>query len=228
VIAILLAGATATLISLFGTRYLIRFFRTRGQGQPILGKEDHGPEHHMVKQGTPTMGGLAIVGAAFIGWFVAHVRDGVTFSDQAMIIWAGVLFMVVMGFLDDFIKVRKGHNRGIFWKQKNYITMLASFGMAWWLVSATGVSETISVTRAEIGVDVPTFVWILWAGLIIWRVGADGLRRLHDHLLLVIPQPGHLRLRRQPARSRRDGRGVRRRVSRLPLVERRSCPDLHG
>ena len=182
-IAILLAGATATLISLFGTRYLIRFFRTRGQGQPILGKEDHGPEHHMVKQGTPTMGGLAIVGAAFIGWFVAHVRDGVSFSDQAMIIWAGVLFMVVMGFLDDFIKVRKGHNRGIFWKQKNYITMLASFGMAWWLVSATGVSETISVTRAEIGVDVPTFVWILWAGLIIWATtnavnvtdGLDGL-----------------------------------------------------
>ena len=59
-IAILLAGSIATLISLFGTRYLIIFFRTRGQGQPILGKEDHGPEHHMVKQGTPTMGGIAI------------------------------------------------------------------------------------------------------------------------------------------------------------------------
>ena len=182
-IAILLAGATATVISLFGTRYLIRFFRTRGQGQPILGKEDHGPEHHMVKQGTPTMGGLAIVGAAFIGWLVAHVRDGVTFSDQAMIVWAGILFMVVMGFLDDFIKVRKGHNRGIFWKQKNYITMFASFGMAWWLVSATGISETISVTRAEVGIEVPTFVWVLWAGLIIWATtnavnvtdGLDGL-----------------------------------------------------
>lgn len=182
-IAILLAGATATVISLFGTRYLIRFFRTRGQGQPILGKEDHGPEHHMVKQGTPTMGGLAIVGAAFIGWLVAHVREGVTFSDQAMIMWAGILFMVVMGFLDDFIKVRKGHNRGIFWKQKNYITMLASFGMAWWLVSATGISETISVTRAEVGIEVPTVVWVLWAGLIIWATtnavnvtdGLDGL-----------------------------------------------------
>ena len=40
---------------------MIVFFGSRGQGQPILGKEDHGPEHHMVKQGTPTMGGLAIV-----------------------------------------------------------------------------------------------------------------------------------------------------------------------
>lgn len=183
-LAILIATAVSTLVSLFGTRYLIVFFRTRGQGQPILGKEDLGPEHHMAKQGTPTMGGLAIVGAAVIGWLVAHLRPGLAFSDQVLIIWIGVLFMATMGFLDDFIKVRKRHNRGIFWKQKNYLTMLASFGMAWFLVVGTGISETISVTRAEeFGVEVPTVVWILWSGAIIWATtnavnvtdGLDGL-----------------------------------------------------
>ena len=61
----------------------------------------------MAKQGTPTMGGLAIVVAAFVGWVVAHVRDGLPFSDQAMIIWVGILVMAFMGFLDDYIKVRK-------------------------------------------------------------------------------------------------------------------------
>jgi len=179
----MLAGASAMIVSLFGTRWLITFFRKRGQGQPILGKEDHGPEHHMHKQGTPTMGGIAIVGAAMIGWLVAHIRPGLAFSDQSMIVWAGVLFMALMGFLDDFIKVRKRHNRGIFWKQKNYITMIASFGMAWWLVVATGISETISVTRGSVGLEVPTAVWVLWAGMIIWATtnavnvtdGLDGL-----------------------------------------------------
>jgi phospho-N-acetylmuramoyl-pentapeptide-transferase len=82
------------------------------------------------------------------------------------------------------IKVRKRHNRGIFWKQKNYVTMLMSFGIAWWLVLGTGVSETISLTRAAFpGWDVPTVVWIIWAGLIIWATtnavnvtdGLDGL-----------------------------------------------------
>jgi phospho-N-acetylmuramoyl-pentapeptide-transferase len=184
VISILLAGAVSTLVSLFGTRYLINFFRTRGQGQPILGKEDLGPDHHMAKQGTPTMGGLAIVGAAMIGWFVAHIRPDLPFATQSLIMWVGVLFMAAMGFLDDFIKVRKRHNRGIFWKQKNYITMLASFGMAWWLVVGTGISETVSITRAEeFGFEVPTVVWILWAGAIIWATtnavnvtdGLDGL-----------------------------------------------------
>ena len=203
-IAIMLSGATAMLVSLFGTRWLISFFRTRGQGQPILGKEDHGPDHHMHKQGTPTMGGLAIVFAALVGWLVAHIRPGLAFSDQTMIVWVGVLFMAGMGFLDDFIKVRKRHNRGIFWKQKNYLTMLASLGFAWWLVVGTGISETISVTHADVGFEVPTVVWIFWAGMIIWATtnavnvtdgldglaagsALDGLRSVHDHRLLVVP-----------------------------------------
>jgi phospho-N-acetylmuramoyl-pentapeptide-transferase len=62
--------------------------------------------------------------------------------------------------------------------------MLMSFGMAWWLVASTGISETISLTRAgDLGFEVPQFVWILWAGLLIWATtnavnvtdGLDGL-----------------------------------------------------
>lgn len=183
-IAIMLAGGIAMVVSLFGTRALIVFFRGRGLGQPILGREDHGPEHHMIKQGTPTMGGLAIVVAAFAGWLLAHLRPGLPFSDQAMIVWVGVLAMAAMGFLDDYIKVKKRHNRGIFWKQKNYVTLLMSFGLAWWLVSATGISQTISAVRAEsLGFEVPTAVWVIWAGIIIWATtnavnvtdGLDGL-----------------------------------------------------
>jgi phospho-N-acetylmuramoyl-pentapeptide-transferase len=183
VIAVMIAGAVATLVSLFGTRYLIAFFSTRGRGQPILGKEDHGPEHHMHKQGTPTMGGLAIVVAAFVGWVAAHVRD-IAFSDQAMIVWIGILSMALMGLADDWIKVKKRHNRGIFWKQKNYVTMLMSFALAWWLVGTTGIAESISLVRAnDLGFDVPAFVWVIWAGIIIWATtnavnvtdGLDGL-----------------------------------------------------
>lgn len=182
-IAIMIAGAVAALISLIGTRFLIGFFARRGRGQPILGAEDHGPVHHMGKQGTPTMGGLAIVAAAFVGWLVAHVRS-IAFSDQAVIVWVGILGMATMGFLDDWIKVRKKHNRGIFWKQKNYITMGFSLLIGWWLVSATGIAETISLARADdLGIELPTPVWVVWAGLIVWATtnavnvtdGLDGL-----------------------------------------------------
>jgi phospho-N-acetylmuramoyl-pentapeptide-transferase len=184
VIAVMIAGAVAMVTSLFGTRFLISFFRQRGKGQPILGKEDRGPDHHLSKQGTPTMGGLAILGAAFAGWVVAHVRDGLVFSTQAMIIWCGIAVMAFMGFLDDWIKVRKAHNRGIFWKRKSWITMGLAIGVAAWLATGTGISQTLSFTRATLpGWELHTVVWIVWAGLIIWATtnavnvtdGLDGL-----------------------------------------------------
>ncbi|MDO8391864.1 MAG: phospho-N-acetylmuramoyl-pentapeptide-transferase [Actinomycetota bacterium] len=183
-IAVMIAGATGMVIALICTRYLITFFRDRGKGQPILGKEDLGPEHHMSKAGTPTMGGLAIVFAALSGWLVAHLRRGLAFSDQAMIMWVGVLVMAAMGFLDDYIKVRRAHNRGIFWKKKSYVTLGFSVLLAWWLVTATGVSESISFTRASVpGWSVPWPLFVLFAGLIVWSTsnavnvtdGLDGL-----------------------------------------------------
>jgi phospho-N-acetylmuramoyl-pentapeptide-transferase len=183
-IAVMIAGATGMIVSLLGTRFLIGFFRNRGKGQPILGKEDRGPEHHLSKQGTPTMGGLAIIVAAFVGWVAAHVRDSLVFSTQALIIWCGILAMAFMGFLDDYIKVTKAHNRGIFWKRKSWITMALAFATAAWLSMATGISETLSFTRATSpGWQLHTGVWIVWAGLIIWATtnavnvtdGLDGL-----------------------------------------------------
>ena len=148
-IAVMLAGVTAMLVSLIVTRYLITFFRERVMGQPILGKEDLGPEHHMKKQGTPTMGGLAIILAALAGWLIAHLRPNLALSDQAMILWVGILVMGGMGFLDDWIKVKKRHNRGIFWKQKSYITLALSMLLGWWLVTSTSISTNVSFTRAS-------------------------------------------------------------------------------
>ena len=113
-IAILTAAAVAMIASLVGTRVLISVFKKIGKGQPILGAEDRGPVQHMKKQGTPTMGGIAILFSAALGWFVAHFRDGLPFSDQAMIIWAAVFVLGFVGFLDDFLKVQRQHNRGLF------------------------------------------------------------------------------------------------------------------
>lgn len=182
-IALMIAGAVAMAVSLFGTRFLIGFFRDRGKGQPILGKEDHGPEHQH-KAGTPTMGGIAIVGAAFIGWVAAHVRRGLPFSNQALVVFGAVLTMALLGFLDDYIKVRIGRNRGIFWKKKGYITFVISVLLAWLLVTVSDVQTTISFTRANSpGWELPWWLWIFWAGAIIFATtnavnvtdGLDGL-----------------------------------------------------
>ena len=183
-IAILTAAAVAMVASLIGTRLLIVVFKRIGKGQPILGAEDRGPVQHMQKQGTPTMGGIAILFSAGLGWFVAHFRDGLPFSDQSMIIWAAIFVLGFVGFLDDFLKVQRQHNRGLFWKKKGYITFAICIGLTWWLTAATGVSETLSFTRSDLpGI---TFTWplfVIWTALMVWGTsnavnvtdGLDGL-----------------------------------------------------
>ena len=183
-IAVLLSGAVAMAISLAATRLLMRFFANLGVGQPILGKEDNGPVHHMAKQGTPTMGGTAIIGSAFIGWVVAHLRHGLAFSDQALIMWLGIAILAFMGFLDDYLKVRYAHNRGIFWKKKGYITFGIVVAVMTLMLTSTGVSETLSFTRWNLpGWQLQPIIWVVWTSLMVWATtnavnvtdGLDGL-----------------------------------------------------
>jgi phospho-N-acetylmuramoyl-pentapeptide-transferase len=91
VIAPILAGGIALLVSLLGTWWLTGFLAARGRSQPILVKDDVNiaVPQHMHKSGTPTMGGLAIIGAAGIGYLVSPVREGVVFSNQTLIMWGG-------------------------------------------------------------------------------------------------------------------------------------------
>ena len=58
-------------VAIFGTKVLMDLLIAREIGQPI---HEDVPEGHTVKAGTPTMGGLAIVGAAVVGYLCAHVR----------------------------------------------------------------------------------------------------------------------------------------------------------
>lgn len=183
-IAVLLSGAVAMALSLATTRLLMRFFANLGVGQPILGKEDNGPVHHMAKQGTPTMGGTAIIGSAFIGWVVAHLRHGLAFSDQALIMWLGIAILAVMGFLDDYLKVRYAQNRGIFWKKKGYITFGIVVAVMTLMLTSTGISETLSFTRWNLpGWHLQPIIWVIWTSLMVWATtnavnvtdGLDGL-----------------------------------------------------
>ena len=118
--SILVGASVALLVSLIGTPLVIRFFRRHGYGQLI--RED-GPQAHLTKRGTPTMGGTAIIIAGVGGYVVATVvqwfsaRDEVAFLDAwsaggalAIIVFAG---MGAVGFLDDYIKIRRNRSLGL-------------------------------------------------------------------------------------------------------------------
>jgi phospho-N-acetylmuramoyl-pentapeptide-transferase len=114
---ILIAAAVALFVSILFTPYLIRVFTRQGFGQEI---REEGPQGHKSKRGTPTMGGVAIVIAIWSGYAVAHLvnalgspqqREGPTASGMLVLLLTTSLGLV--GFLDDFIKIRRQRNLGL-------------------------------------------------------------------------------------------------------------------
>ena len=66
--SVLIAAGFGLILSILLTPVAIRAFRRQGLGQEI---RDDGPESHLSKQGTPTMGGTVIVGATVVGYVAA-------------------------------------------------------------------------------------------------------------------------------------------------------------
>lgn len=112
---ILIAGAFALLISLFGTPVLIRLLARRGFGQII---RDDGPSSHHIKRGTPTMGGIVIILASLIGFFVSHAVTGVSVSVSALLVIGLIISLGVVGFADDWLKVSRQKSLGLTARQK--------------------------------------------------------------------------------------------------------------
>jgi phospho-N-acetylmuramoyl-pentapeptide-transferase len=96
--------------SLLGTRFAIRWFVRHGFGQPI--RQD-GPTTHLVKRGTPTMGGLAILLSATAAYLAATLLTGGWPSASSWLLMLLFLGCGVVGFLDDFIKVYTQNNQGL-------------------------------------------------------------------------------------------------------------------
>ncbi|TNJ42653.1 phospho-N-acetylmuramoyl-pentapeptide-transferase [Phaeobacter sp. B1627] len=101
------AFLTALVFGFVFGRPLINVLRKRqGKGQPI---RDDGPEGHLAKAGTPTMGGLLIVGALVFSTLVWARWDN-------PFVWL-VLFVTLsfglIGFADDYAKVSKQNTKGV-------------------------------------------------------------------------------------------------------------------
>ena len=107
--AILLAGGLSLVLTLVGTRYAIRVLASRGYGQLI---RDDGPTTHHTKRGTPTMGGLVIVLASVLGYFIATFVTGNTPSASALLLLFLFVGLGTVGFLDDYIKISRQRSLG--------------------------------------------------------------------------------------------------------------------
>ena len=109
-IAVLVAGGTSLILALFVTPIFIRYLVRKQYGQFI--RQD-GPTAHFTKRGTPTMGGVVIIGASLVGVGVAAVVNGQLPSISTWLVLFLMTGLGVVGFLDDFIKISRQRSLGL-------------------------------------------------------------------------------------------------------------------
>ena len=183
--AILLGGGLALLGTLLGTRLAIQVLVKRGYGQPI---RDDGPTTHHTKRGTPTMGGLVIIGSVVVAYALAHLLTQDMPTASALLLLFLFSGLGLVGFLDDWIKVSKHRSLGLRSKTKiggQTLIAVAFAVLALQFPNAddrTPISNSISFTR-DFPWELPAALVVLWVLLMVAGTsnavnladGADGL-----------------------------------------------------
>ena len=128
-----LAMLTALFISLFLGHFFIKKLQQYQIGQIV---RTDGPESHLTKAGTPTMGGLIIL----FCFVISIVIWGDWHNSFLWIVIATTLIFGAIGFADDYLKIKHQSSDGLSSKKKYLAQSLGAIVIGIWLVNNTGQS----------------------------------------------------------------------------------------
>ncbi|WP_240375171.1 phospho-N-acetylmuramoyl-pentapeptide-transferase [Bacillus piscicola] len=172
--AIFVALAAAFILTVLLSPLFIPFLKQLKFGQSI--RED-GPESHLKKGGTPTMGGVMIIVSIMI---VTLLVQGIWLELKTEVLL--LLFVTagfgLIGFLDDFIKITKKRNLGLTSKQKLFGQLVVAL-VFFIVLNNTGFETIVSVPGTNLSFDMGWFYFLL---VIVMLVGASNAVNLTDGL----------------------------------------------
>jgi phospho-N-acetylmuramoyl-pentapeptide-transferase len=164
-IAVLVSGAIALVVSLFGTPLAIRALVRRGYGQLI---RDDGPTSHHTKRGTPTMGGAVIILATLGGYAVAHLVPIRLPTVSGLLVLFLMTGLGLVGLADDYIKISQQRSLGLrAWTKvvgQGLVAVLFGIGALMFENDRglTPASSAISFIR-DSAIVLPAVLFVLWA-----------------------------------------------------------------
>lgn len=120
---ILIAFIAAFVLTWLLGKVVIPWLRALKAGQTI---KEIGPKWHMSKQGTPTMGGIMFILGTLVTVLALGWSDFMAGNFGALIVFCFALVFGIIGFIDDYVKVRYHKNDGLTAAQKFLLQLAVS------------------------------------------------------------------------------------------------------
>ncbi|HET7656671.1 MAG TPA: phospho-N-acetylmuramoyl-pentapeptide-transferase [Bacillales bacterium] len=143
---------------------------------------EEGPESHLKKAGTPTMGGVIIIAALVIATLIGCLKFAHLTLEVELLLFVTVGFGI-LGFLDDFIKIVKKRNLGLTSKQKLLGQLIVAAIFYLGLIQAH-VTTTVTIPGTDITYNLHSFYFLL---VIFMLIGASNGTNLTDGVDGLLP-----------------------------------------
>lgn len=143
-----------------------------------------GPAPHLVKAGTPTMGGVLILGGMAVGWLVSGAS-----SPRLGLAFAVTAAYGLLGFIDDYSKVMLRRSLGLKARHKLACQFVVGLAMGLAALQLPGHGTTVRLPFLELGLDLgwsyPAFVGLLTVATSNSVNLADGVDGLAAGLMVI-------------------------------------------
>ena len=171
-----LIAAIGFAVSMLVTARMIPFMKQKQFGQYI---REEGPEAHLSKAGTPTMGGIAFILGTTVAVIVSMFMPGSDTMGKIAILLSMYAFGAV-GFIDDYNKKEKKQNEGLTPKQKLILQAVFGLALAIFMMSKEGTAMFIPFFRKTVDIGIlyipfVVFIEIAMANAVNLTDGLDGL-----------------------------------------------------
>lgn len=171
-----LIAAVAFAVSMLVTARMIPLLRHRQFGQFI---REEGPQAHLSKAGTPTMGGIAFIIGITVAVVASMFMNGSMTVEKIAILLSMFAFGAI-GFIDDYNKVAKKQNEGLTPKQKLILQVVFGIALAIFMMVKEGTTMLIpffgkTVDFGIMYVPFVVFIEVAMANAVNLTDGLDGL-----------------------------------------------------
>ncbi|MGD0980655.1 MAG: phospho-N-acetylmuramoyl-pentapeptide-transferase [Solirubrobacteraceae bacterium] len=157
---LLIGGTASLLICIFLSPKFIEFLRRRSFGQQV---RDDGPQGHLTKSGTPTMGGIIMLTALAVPYLVLA-----GFRWNAVGVFLATFACGLLGFADDYMKIVRQRSLGLRARTKLIGLALISVGLWWVAIHKAGLSSNLQLhigdSSIHLGIFYPVLIYLVVAG----------------------------------------------------------------